>query len=84
VPSPFDHSAEIISRDRFEKGSMNRKALDKSVIVLNGKIKGKDIIAAHDYRFDSGDFTPDQAREWLKDHKVNPISFEEATGKKKS
>jgi hypothetical protein len=82
MPYPHEHSARMISPDRFEKDTFRRKALGKGISAVMGKLPGKGAMVIQSYRFDAEDFTLDQVKEWLKSHDLNPSSVEEATGEK--
>jgi hypothetical protein len=78
MPYPSEHAARIISPSRFEEGSFRRKNIAPGIDIILGKLKGETEMTAQAYRFKKDKFTEEEARVWLKDHKINPISFEPA------
>jgi hypothetical protein len=81
MPYPSEHSARIISPDKFEKESFRRKTIKNGIDIIIGKLKGESEMTTQAYRFDAKIFTASEAKKWLKDHDISYISFEEATGK---
>ena len=75
MPYINEHSARVHNPEKYERFA--RKNLTTGIDVIIGFIKGggSEIQA---YRFDKKKFTPDEAKRWLKEHKVNYISFEKA------
>lgn len=84
MPYPNEHAARIISPDRFEQDSFRRKKIADGIDIIIGKLKGETTMTTQAYRFDSNKFTASEARKWLKDHKIDYISFEEAAKKSRS
>lgn len=83
-PFPNEHAARVRDPGDFEDGSFRSKSLTAGVRIIVGKLKGEDSMTAQTYRFDKDKFTPEQAKAWLKAHKVMHKSFEQATGEKES
>jgi len=81
MPYPSEHSARIIDPGKFEKESFRRKNIEKGIDIIIGKLKGQSSMTTQAYRFDAKIFTTTEAKKWLKDHKIDYISFEEATNK---
>jgi hypothetical protein len=78
MPYPNEHAARVIEPgtcDSFKR--MNQGSGVSLILCIKG---GKS--SAQAYRFDKTKFTPEQAKKWLKDHKIKPISFEAASESK--
>lgn len=78
MPFLNEHSARLIDPARFEQDSFRRKNIAPGVDIIVGKLYGDKILTTQTYRFDASKFTPEQAKKWLKDNKVDNISFEES------
>ena len=81
-PYPNEHAARIRNPGDFEKDSFRRKNISNGVNIIIGKLKGKDTTTTQSYRFSIKVFTAKQAKDWLKKHNIDYISFEAATGGK--
>lgn len=81
MPYPKEHAARMIQPERFEPGSFRRKNIAEGVDIIMGRLKGKDSMTAQAYRFDKSKFTADQAKKWLEENNLKPLSFEEAADK---
>ena len=89
MPYPNWHAARIEEPDKFKR--IRVKKITDGIYVYGGPLKnppkkergeGKATgWHAQAYRFDKKKFTVAQARKWLKDHNVEPISFEPAKEK---
>jgi hypothetical protein len=79
------HSARVRDPDEFKEDAMAigdkfaTMQLSPGVSMLIGIPKGKTTTFTQAYRFDADEFTPDQAKAWLKTYKINYIDFEEAS-----
>lgn len=80
MPYPNEHAARIRNPGLFIDGSFRRKVIDIGVNIIIGKLKdGDGSMVIQAYRFDVSYFTAAQAKKWLKEHDIDPISFEAAT-----
>jgi hypothetical protein len=73
-----------VNPDSFQADTMRSKDIAPGIRIIIGKKPGSSSMETQAYRFDSGKFTADEAKAWLKDHKIEYISFEAATGKTQS
>lgn len=81
MPYPNEHAARVRDPDLFKSDSFRRKTIDTGVTIIIGKLKdGDETMVIQAYRFDIDYFTEIQAKNWLKDHDVEYISFEKASG----
>ena len=80
MPFPNEHSGRVKDPNLFVPASFRRKKITDGVSIVIGKLKtdptGSTVVQT--YRFDKKKFTTEQARKWLKDHKIDTISFEAA------
>lgn len=82
MPYPNEHAARVKDPDLFDPKSFRRKSIAPGIEIIVGKLKNGDgAMVTQAYRFDRSKFTVEQARKWLKDHEVNTIGFEAASGK---
>lgn len=82
MPYPNEHAARVKNPSLFKEDSFRRKTIDTGVTIIIGKLKdGDDSMVTQAYRFDIDYFTEAKAKKWLKDHDVDYISFEKASGK---
>lgn len=79
MPYPGEHAARIVEPDKFEKDSFRRKNIADGIDIIIGKLKGETSMTTQAYRFKSDKFTAEEAKKWLKDHKIDYISFEPAS-----
>jgi hypothetical protein len=70
MPYPSEHAARILSPISGAQYARKQIAPGISIILMNGKTQA--------YRFKKRNFTPEQARNWLKSHKIKYMSFEQA------
>lgn len=78
MPYENVHAARVEMPDKFEKDSFRSKEIAPGITIIVGKMMGSDSMVAQSYRFDAEKFTPDQAKEWLKEHHVEMMGFEPA------
>ncbi len=79
MPYPNEHAARVINPDFFEPKSFRSKDLKDGVRLVLGKLKaGNGSMVVQAYRFSVDNFTVEQAKKWLEDHKVKFIKFEPA------
>jgi phage shock protein A len=84
MPYPNYHSARVRDPADFEEGSFRTIRLPKSkaenpdVFAIIGRLKGETTTTIQAYRFPKDQFTPAEAKTWLKDNGVTDYSFEEA------
>ena len=68
---PFTNEIAIeINQGEWDEKSYRRKDLGGGVTVLVGKRPGEDTTKPVSYRFDADKFTVEQAKQWLKDKKI--------------
>jgi hypothetical protein len=79
MPYPAEHAARIKQPGSFQAESFRRVTLASGVSAIMGKLKGSSSMTIQAYRFDRKKFTAEQAKKWLADHDVKPISFEPAS-----
>ncbi|GIV62996.1 MAG: hypothetical protein KatS3mg045_0335 [Bellilinea sp.] len=84
MPYPNEHAARLVDPDRFYADSFRRvnDKFGEGVHAIFGKLKGKESMSLQAIRFDAEKFTAEEARQWLKAHDYEPITFEEAEGEK--
>lgn len=73
---PNESSARVIDPSKFEQDSFRRKELTKGVSAIMGHLKGESTMTIQTYRFAKSDFTPEEAKAWLKKNNIKYISFE--------
>ena len=80
-PYPNEHAARLKDPAQYEEFRREEDAGGDGVDFIYGiKIEdGETVSEIQSVRFDSEDFTADEAMEWLEDHEMEPIEFEEAT-----
>jgi len=80
MPYPSEHSARVISPDKFQKGSFRRFTPPNSDVVrILGRLKGETTTTTQAYRFPKDAYTPRQAQQWLRAHHVKVMKFEPAS-----
>jgi hypothetical protein len=79
MPYPAEHAARVRNPDNFQPDSFRRKTIADGIDVILGKLKGDSAMTVQTYRFDRGKFSPEEARNWLKEHDIKYISFEPAS-----
>lgn len=90
MPYPNEHSARVRDPGDFESDSFRVKKLPKSkggkggVRMIMGRLKGEKTMTVQAYRFPKSLYTPEEAKQWLKDNDVKYISFEAARKSEKS
>jgi hypothetical protein len=81
-PYPNEHAARIKDPSEFKEDSFKNKKIEDGIRIIIGKLKdGGETMVTQAYRFDVKKFTAEEAKIWLKDHKIKYIKFEAATGK---
>ena len=80
MPFPNEHSGRVKNPNLFVSDSFRRKKITDGVSIVIGKLKSDPTgsTVTQTYRFDKKKFTTKQARKWLKDHKIDTVSFEAA------
>lgn len=79
MPYPNEHAARVINPDFFEPDSLRSKELKDGIRLIVGKLKGGNgSMITQAYRFSVDNFTIEQAKKWLEDHKIKFIKFEPA------
>lgn len=79
-PYPGFHAARMVEPGKFDEESFRTKILDKTtgLAAIMGKLKGESSMTIQAYRFPKDKYTAEEARKWLKDHDLKPVSFEKA------
>jgi hypothetical protein len=80
MPYPNEHAARITDPDQYDEFS--RKNIAPGLDIVLGIKDGESETQA--YRFAKDKFTAAEARKWLKEHDIDFIKFEKATGKEAS
>ena len=81
-PYPNEHAARVRDPGDFQPGSFRSKDLPESKIrIILGRLKGETTTTVQAYRFPIDAYTPAEAKQWLKDNKVEYKSFEAAAKK---
>lgn len=81
MPYPSEHAARILDPKLFKQDSFRRKNITDGIDIILGQLIGETTLTIQAYRFNKDVYTATEAKQWLKDHKINYISFEEATNK---
>lgn len=81
-PYPNEHAARVADPGQFKANSFRRKSITSGVSVIVAKRTSGGPMVVQSYRFDARKFTAQEARKWLRDHKIT-ARLEEATGKGK-
>lgn len=80
MPYPKEHSARITSPKRYRKRSFRSKRIAKGVRLIMGKQCASCPMETQAVRFDACEFSPSEARAWLKRHGMAPVKFEPSSG----
>src|SRR5512141_1972147 len=80
MPYPSEHAARVKDPGAFDPNSFRSKNLKPGIRIIVGKLKGETSMSVQAYRFSVSDYTPEKAKQWLKEHNVSYISFEPAKG----
>ena len=76
---PSEHAARVRTPSEFIDGSFRRKVISQGITIIVGKLKeGSGSMITQAYRFNVRYFSASDARQWLKDHDIEHISFEPA------
>jgi hypothetical protein len=78
MPYPNEIAARIRDPKDFMENSFKRQQVEAGIDVIMGKLKEPPSVSmtAQAYRFKTGKYSSDQAKQWLKEHSINPLSFE--------
>jgi len=91
MPYPNEHSARLHDPSKFDPASFRRTRdgvlfgrikLPESISVIWARLKGADEDTppmAQALRFDASEWTAEEAKAWLEEHRINYIRFEPAT-----
>lgn len=79
MPYPNEHAARMMDPGRFDEKSFRRKNIAPGIDIIMGKMPGSDSMTTQAYRFDKEKFSPEEAKKWMKDHDIHPMSFEPAS-----
>ena len=77
-PYPNEHAARLTDPGQYDSLRRENDAGGSGIDFIYGIKEGVSEIQA--IRFNSAQFTPAEARDWLAEHDFEPIEFEEATG----
>jgi len=80
-PYPNEHAARMRDPADFIASTFRSKEIAPGIRIIMGKLTADGPMETQAYRFDKDKFTSAEARTWLKDHDLKPISFEEAVTK---
>lgn len=80
MPLPSEHSARILEPLTQNSGIFARKSIAPGISIVLQKPKGDPDapMKTQAYRFGKHQFTPEEAKAWLKKHNIKYISFEPA------
>jgi len=81
VPFENEHAGRMKAPGGFKADSFRRKKIAPGVSMIVGRKKGETTMTAQSVRFDKDKFTAAEARKWLADHDMKPLSFEAASSK---
>lgn len=88
MPYPNEHSARVAEPLTQNSGIFARKPIAPGISLITQKPKGDPgaSMKAQAYRFGKHQFTPEEAKAWLKKHDISYILFEPArdTGDKET
>lgn len=79
-PYPNEHAARLTDPDQYDELRRVNDEGGEGVDFIYGIKDGESEIQA--VRFDAARFTPTEARQWLADHDMTAMLFEEATGER--
>lgn len=77
-PYPNEHAARLMDPDQFESFARETDAGGPGIDFIFG-INAGEPVEIQAVRFDAARYTAAEARQWLKEHDMTPILFEEAT-----
>lgn len=81
MPYPNQHAARVRQPGNFVEGSFRTKRIANGINAIMGRLSyNTNTMVVQAYRFDKSVYTPEEARNWLKEHKISYISFEPASG----
>ena len=78
MPFPSEHAVRILQPLPQETGIFARKSISPGINIILQRPKSGGSMQAQSYRFGKSQFTPEEAKAWLKSHKISYISFEPA------
>lgn len=76
MPFENEHSARMIDPEKFIKESFRSVQIARGIRIIIWKLKGSDKTITQTYRFDKSIFTAQEAKDWMKAHNKDYISFE--------
>lgn len=80
MPYPNEHAARVKEPIESGFGDFARKQIAPGIsIILQKKKNSDEPLTVQAYRFSKTTHTADEARKWLRDHKIGYISFDPAT-----
>lgn len=78
MPYPNEHSARMHDPGKYVRFRRENDKFGSGIDAIWG-ITGDGTVELQAVRFDASKFTADEARAWLKEHNMEPISFEAAS-----
>lgn len=81
MPYPREHAARIVPPGRFQKKTFRSHRISKGIRLIIAKRCSSCSMETQSVRFAVCDFSPAQAKSWLRRHGKKAIKFEPATGK---
>ena len=81
MPYPSEHSARVIQPLPKNSGVFARKSIAPGINIILQKSKGDtgSAMKTQSYRFGKSQFTPQEAKDWLKSKNISYVSFEPAS-----
>ena len=84
MPYPHEHAARVEDPSKFDKNSFRRKSIADGISIIIAMKPGSDSMETQAYRFAKDKFTAEEAKKWLKDHKIEYKEFVAASGEPKT
>ena len=78
MPYLNEHACRVVEPSRFKADSFRRKDIAKGISIIIGQLRGNVSYTTQAYRFDTGVFTSDRAKIWLKNRSIKCLKFEVA------
>jgi len=81
MPYPNEHAARVETPLPQNSAVFARKQISPGISIILQKSKGdvNSPMKVQAYRFKKTNFSPEEAKKWLKDHQISYMSFEPAT-----
>jgi len=78
MPYPNQHAARLTDPKDFDPDSFGAKKIGDGITLMMGRREGSKTTEGMSYRFDKEKFTPEEAKDWLAEHKIDYTAFEPA------